>query len=90
VWVETRREDDTVGIAVRDAGMGIDAADQPRIFDRFVRGSAARRANIKGTGIGLSMARHIVQAHHGCIKVASEPGRGSTFTIVLSTLEPRT
>jgi signal transduction histidine kinase len=83
VWVETRREGDTVTIAVRDAGMGIDAADQQRIFDRFTRGSAAQKANIKGTGIGLSMSRHIVQAHHGRIEVISEPGHGSTFTIVL-------
>jgi two-component system phosphate regulon sensor histidine kinase PhoR len=83
VWVETRRDGDSVAIDVRDEGIGIDPSDRPRIFDRFVRGAAAREANIKGTGIGLSMARHIVQAHHGSIQVASEPGRGSTFTILL-------
>jgi signal transduction histidine kinase len=83
VWVETRREGENVAIAVRDAGIGIDAADQTRIFERFVRGAAAQRANIKGTGIGLSMARHIVQAHYGNIQVKSQRGCGSTFTIVL-------
>ena len=59
------------------------AAEQRAIFDRFVRGSVSRSSGIKGTGIGLTLARHIVDAHHGEIRLESAPGRGSTFTILL-------
>ena len=63
--------------------MGIPAAEQKEIFKKFVRGAGSRASNIKGTGIGLAMARHIVEAHDGEIRLESEPGRGSTFTILL-------
>jgi signal transduction histidine kinase len=72
-----------VEIAVTDQGVGIPRAEQRRIFEKFVRGSAARSSNIRGTGIGLAMARQIVRAHGGDITVESEPGRGSTFRVVL-------
>jgi signal transduction histidine kinase len=70
-------------IAVRDHGVGIPRREQRRIFQKFVRGSAARESDIRGTGIGLAMARQIVRSHGGEIAVDSEPGRGSTFTVVL-------
>jgi signal transduction histidine kinase len=72
-----------VAIAVRDFGIGIPRRDQARIFQRFVRGADAMAAPIQGTGIGLAMVRHIVSAHRGRILIESEPGRGSTFTIVI-------
>ncbi len=72
-----------VAIAVRDFGIGIPRRDQARIFQKFVRGADAMAASIKGSGIGLAMAQHIVSAHRGRILVESEPGRGSTFTIVI-------
>ena len=50
---------------------------------KFQRGEQARRLGIKGTGIGLAMVDHIVRAHQGRVEVESEPGEGSTFTIVL-------
>ena len=56
------------------------------IFRKFVRGSAAAAANVKGSGVGLAMVRHIVAAHRGEIRVDSEPGSGSTFTILLPAL----
>ena len=83
VWVETAAADRRLEIRVRDRGVGIPPAEQRSIFDRFVRGSAGRDAGIKGTGIGLALARHIVSAHHGEIRVESLPGEGSTFTILL-------
>jgi len=83
VWVEMARERDRLAIRVRDQGMGIPASEQKEIFKRFVRGTGSRAANIKGTGIGLAMARHIIEAHDGEIRLESEPGRGSTFTILL-------
>jgi signal transduction histidine kinase len=63
--------------------MGIAPADQRRIFQKFVRGSAAKTNGIRGTGLGLAMVSHIVEAHRGEIRLVSEPGHGSTFTILL-------
>jgi len=65
--------------------MGIPVAEHREIFKRFVRGTGSRAANIQGTGIGLAMARHIIEAHDGEIRLESKPGRGSTFTILLPT-----
>jgi signal transduction histidine kinase len=70
-------------IHVRDRGVGIDAAEQPLIGQKFYRGSAAVRAGVKGTGIGLAMVRHIVKAHGGRFRFESAPGGGSTFSIEL-------
>ena len=72
----------TVAIRVRDSGYGIAPSEQKQIFRKFARGAAARDHGIKGTGIGLAMVKHIVDAHGGTITVDSEPGRGSTFTLV--------
>lgn len=83
VWVEMARERGRLAIRVRDRGMGIPASEQKEIFKRFVRGIGSRAAHIQGTGIGLAMARHIVEAHHGEIRLESEPGKGSTFVILL-------
>jgi len=83
VWVEWARQNQHVAISVRDKGPGIPASERRSIFRKFVRGSAAAAANVRGSGVGLAMVRHIVAAHGGAIRVASEPGMGSTFTILL-------
>lgn len=83
VWVDVEREDRYLAIRVRDHGLGIPVSEQKEIFRKFVRGAAAKAENIKGTGIGLAMVQHIVKAHGGEVRLASEPGRGSTFTILL-------
>lgn len=72
-----------VAVSVRDHGSGMAADEVDRVFQKFVRGSASRALNVKGTGIGLAMVRHIVEAHHGEIRVESAPGAGSTFTVLL-------
>ena len=77
------RENGAIAIRVRDRGMGIPAAEQPLIFQKFVRGSAAVAANVKGTGVGLAMVNHVVRAHGGEVRVESAAGEGSTFTILL-------
>jgi signal transduction histidine kinase len=87
VWVKGHVNNSRVAISVRDRGIGIDAQEQREIFRKFVRGSAAKRAGIKGTGIGLSMVRQIVEACGGEIRLESAEGAGSTFTIVLPLLE---
>ncbi len=68
-------------LSVRDEGIGIPAADLPRIFERFHR--AANAASFPGTGVGLSGAARVVEAHCGTIEVASTEGAGSTFTVRL-------
>jgi signal transduction histidine kinase len=80
---------DNVAIRVRDSGYGIAPSEQKEIFRKFTRGAAALEHGVKGTGIGLAMVKHIVDAHGGKVTVESEPGRGSTFTIVLPTIRDR-
>jgi signal transduction histidine kinase len=83
VSVQLKKERDRAAICVIDRGAGIPRTEQQAIFRKFVRGRAAIDANVKGTGVGLSMVRHIVAAHGGEILLDSEVGRGSTFTILL-------
>jgi two-component system phosphate regulon sensor histidine kinase PhoR len=83
VWIEWGVEKQYVAIRVRDQGPGIAESEKKAIFRKFVRGSAAAAANVKGSGVGLAMVRHIVSAHRGEIQVASQPGCGSTFTLLL-------
>jgi signal transduction histidine kinase len=70
-----------IELTVQDSGVGIAPEDLPRIFDRFFRCDPSRSQS--GTGLGLSLAQAVAQAHGGAITVASEPGRGSTFRVVL-------
>jgi signal transduction histidine kinase len=83
VWLELLRKEQHLLIRVRDHGLGIPPGELKEIFKKFVRGDAARSTNVKGTGIGLTMVHHIVEAHGGEIRVESMPNQGSTFTIVL-------
>jgi two-component system, OmpR family, sensor kinase len=77
------KQDDKVGLRVSDTGMGIPAEDLPHIFERFYRVDKARSREKGGAGLGLSIADWIAQAHGGFIKVESQPGKGSTFTVWL-------
>jgi signal transduction histidine kinase len=74
---------DFISISVCDRGPGIPRLEQELIFGKFARGAYAREHHIRGTGIGLTMVRHIVEAHGGKITLVSAPGKGSTFTILL-------
>lgn len=80
VRVEVGRAGDHARIAVVDTGAGISAEHLPRVFDRFWQARGARRA---GAGLGLAIARGIVEAHGGEIGVRSEPGHGSTFEFTI-------
>ena len=73
----------TVAVSVEDHGPGVSADERRAIFRKFTRGAAARSLNVKGTGIGLTMANQIVKAHGGRLELDSELGRGSIFTMVL-------
>ncbi len=70
-------------IEVADTGVGIDASELPRIFDRFYRGSEASEARSSGSGLGLAIVKSIVDMHHGTISVESRIGRGSRFVVTL-------
>ena len=83
VWVDLERHNGCVAIRVRDKGPGIAESERKAIFRRFVRGSAAKATNAKGSGVGLTMVRHIVAAHGGEITLASTLGQGSEFTMLL-------
>jgi two-component system, OmpR family, sensor histidine kinase BaeS len=78
VVVGAERGRGSILVSVSDAGRGIAADDQARIFERGARLDAR-----EGSGLGLDVVRHIVEAHRGTVTVASELGRGATFTIVL-------
>ena len=87
VWVELVEGAKQVAIRIRDQGMGIPANEQQTVFEKFVRGRDAKSASIPGTGLGLAMVRHIVKSHGGYMEVSSRPGEGSTFTMVLPSME---
>jgi hypothetical protein len=88
VEVTLGMEADQAVLAVADTGIGIPAADRDRIFERFFRTAITTRQDIPGTGIGLTIAKAIVDAHYGTITVDSDEGRGSTFTIRLPLRPP--
>jgi signal transduction histidine kinase len=89
VRVEWAVEAGLVAIRVIDRGLGIPEKEQAAVFRKFVRGQSSARANVKGTGVGLAMVHGIVLAHHGRVRLESEVGRGSTFTILLPLHRPR-
>jgi signal transduction histidine kinase/glycerophosphoryl diester phosphodiesterase len=84
VTVRVARDGGEVIVSVKDHGIGIPRADQPRIFERFYKVDRARVRG-GGTGLGLAIARHIVEAHGGRIWLESELQRGSTFSFALPT-----
>ena len=82
VRLELRSCSDEVAVDVADGGIGIAPDDQHRIFDEFYRGDT-RDISVTGAGLGLAIARHVVDAHGGRIRVRSRLGGGATFTVLL-------
>ncbi len=86
VSMSLSKTDGEAEIVIADTGIGIPAEDLPRVFDRFYRVDKARSRNLGGSGLGLSIAYWIAQAHRGNIEVTSEVGEGSVFRIKLPIL----
>lgn len=87
VGIGVNSTDDVIEIAVTDQGIGIPADELDRVFERFFRVDQARSRSTGGTGLGLSIVKHVVQNHGGDVRVWSQHGRGSTFTIRLPRVE---
>jgi signal transduction histidine kinase len=83
VTVELNIEGEDAVVAVRDSGIGIPSRELPQVFGRFARASNARRRGVSGSGVGLYLAKRLVEQHGGSISVLSVEGEGSTFTIHL-------
>jgi signal transduction histidine kinase len=81
--VRVRRRDGLVAIEVADSGIGIPRSEQEKIFEKFYRVSTGLVHDTKGSGLGLALVKHIVEAHKGKIQVESAIGRGSRFTILI-------
>ena len=81
VSLSLKTENSMIVLSVKDSGLGIPPEDQERIFQKFERANAEKETN--GMGLGLYIAKHIVQSHEGEIKVLSTPGKGSVFSVIL-------
>jgi two-component system, OmpR family, phosphate regulon sensor histidine kinase PhoR len=90
VWVRLEASESRATLEVADTGDGIPAGELPRIFERFYRVDKARARQTGGTGLGLAIVRHVAEAHGGTVRVDSELGRGSTFTVTLPVAGPPT
>jgi signal transduction histidine kinase len=83
IGVKLAEQGDAVTISVIDHGVGIASEEREKVFEKFYRVGNVLVHDVKGSGLGLSIVKHIVEAHHGRVTVESEPGRGSAFTVHL-------
>jgi signal transduction histidine kinase len=89
IVVDVRRDESRVLISVADQGIGIPKGEHKKIFEKFYRGEDSLVHETKGSGLGLPLVRHILEAHGGSVEVDSAPGRGSTFTLVVPSGAPK-
>jgi two-component system phosphate regulon sensor histidine kinase PhoR len=83
IWISAQATEDELQVSVRDTGMGIEAEQLDRVFDRFYQVDSASTRKVGGSGLGLSISKAIVEGHGGCIWAQSQPGSGSTFHFTL-------
>jgi two-component system phosphate regulon sensor histidine kinase PhoR len=88
IEVKVRQLNGFIDMSVRDTGLGIDPAEQGKIFDKFYRGTNATAHKIRGSGIGLSLTKNVAELHGGAVFVQSEQGKGSTFTLRIPVVPP--
>ncbi|MFC2167006.1 sensor histidine kinase [Acidobacteriota bacterium] len=83
IEVSVERKGDKVEISVSDKGIGIPESEQKKIFEKFYRGKKASSISPTGTGLGLTLVKHIMTAHGGDVVVQSLPGEGSRVSLIL-------
>jgi signal transduction histidine kinase len=83
IFVRALVENQYLIITVKDSGIGIRKEEIDKVFERFYRGGDALTRTVKGSGLGLTLVKQIMEVHHGNVNVESEPGHGSTFSIKL-------
>ena len=83
ISVTTERRGPALSIEVADRGIGIPRAEQAKVFEKFYRVGNGLVHDVKGSGLGLSLVKHIIEAHHGSISIESDVGKGTRFTILL-------
>lgn len=83
VSISRRQRDEVIEISVTDRGIGIARTDQERVFERFFRVDKGRSRATGGTGLGLAIVKHVAANHNGNIRLWSQPGTGSTFTLCI-------
>jgi two-component system sensor histidine kinase SenX3 len=81
VGIGSKAKGDVAEVSVTDSGAGISPENQARVFERFFRVDSSRSRETGGTGLGLSIVKHVAKIHRGEIKLFSQPGVGSTFTL---------
>jgi signal transduction histidine kinase len=86
--IEARRDGERVLISVAATGIGIAKSEHLKIFEKFYRAEDSLVHETKGSGLGLSLVKHIMEAHGGAVMVDSAAGKGSTFTLVLESKRP--
>ncbi len=86
--LRAKRLGENLVLEVQDTGPGIPKEDLPRLFQRYARAANARTRGVSGTGLGLFISKHIVEAHGGRIEVESEEGKGSLFRVILPLYGP--
>ena len=82
VEIHVKRDEENVIVQVKDRGIGIPQDEVGKIFDKFYQGRNALRQSVKGTGLGLTLVKHAVEAHGGKISVESKMDQGTTFSLV--------
>jgi len=82
IVIQVLEKEKQVEIQVKDKGLGIPSKEREKIFEGFYRHAEASRHNPKGTGLGLKIVKHIMEAHKGEVKVVSQPSKGSTFSLI--------
>lgn len=91
ITINVRENKDQAIVKIKDSGIGIKASDLPFIFNRFYRADRSRsKENVEGYGLGLSIAKQIIDLHNGTVSVHSEPGKGTEFVIGFKHLNPKT